>query len=231
MKRLLDQGPSESVVATDPFVWFRYLKKEGCRGLRLHYHRAEENTFAKEHQLAGFAGAGGVWRIEAIYADHSDFWAGRWQVTQKDDPGHHIWSVNYGRTEVGMPTLHLKIDLEPVAAELQDALEAIIRFSRGAGLDAWAEFFEKAAARLTSDEPAKGYYNEALVPLGDFELQAQRILFAAGEAWAFGGMGSWNDVNIQDPEKYRAYEKVSARLYDAFNQAIVAAVNSVSLAN
>lgn len=226
--RVIDRK-KESVVATDPLVWFRYLQKEGCRGLRLHYRAAEERLPAKEHQLAGFVGGGGVWRIEAVYAGHCDFWASRWQVTRKDDPDNHIWCVNYGRTEVGIPTLHPKVDLVPVAAELQDALEAITRFSHGAGLDFWAEFFQKAAARLAADEPAAGFHNEALVPPGDYDLQAQRVLFTAGSAWAFGGMGTWNDVYIPNPVENDDYDKVSKRLYDAFNKAVVAAVNSVSL--
>jgi hypothetical protein len=46
-----------------------------------------------------------------------------------------------------------------------------------------------AATRLNSDAPSAGYYNEALVPDGEYSLQARQVLFAAGSAWAFGGMG------------------------------------------
>jgi len=39
-------------------------------------------------------------------------------------------------------------------------------------------------------------------------------------------MGSWNDQYFEDPKDNQVYDQVSARLYDAINSAIVAAVNS-----
>jgi hypothetical protein len=89
-----------------------------------------------------------------------------------------------------------------------------------------ADFFQKAAARLNSDAPAAGYYNEALIPDREYSLQARQVLFTAGSAWAFGGMGSWNDLLFEKAEDNERYNNVPARLYDAINRAVVAAVNS-----
>lgn len=219
-------GSNELLIAIDPYFWYRYLQHEGCRTLRLYYHPAQERPPAREHQLAGMIGGGGVWLIEAIFDDHSDFWSARWQVTRKDDPNNLIWSVNYGRTYVQQPTVNLQFDLAVAAAGLLGALGAILQFALQKHLSNWADFFQKAMPRLGSDAPAAGYYYEALVPDQDYSLEARRILYTAASAWAFGGMGSWNDQYFEDPKDNQVYDEVSARLYDAINSAIVAAVNS-----
>lgn len=219
-------GSNELLIAIDPYFWYRYLQQEGCRTLRLYYHPAKERPSAREHQLAGMIGGGGVWLIEAIFDDHSDFWSARWQVTRKDDPNNLIWSVNYGRTYVRQPTVNLQFNLAVAAAGLLGALGAILQFALQKQLGNWADFFQKAMLRLGSDTPAAGYYYEALVPEQAYSLEARRVLYTACSAWAFGGMGSWNDQYFEDPKDNQVYDEVSARLYDAINSAIVAAVNS-----
>jgi hypothetical protein len=223
-------GKNELLIAIDPNFWFQYLQHFGCRMLRLYYESSKETLPAKEHQLAGMIGGGGVWLIEAIFADHSDFWSGRWQVTRKEDPDDRIWWVNYLRSQVNLATVDLQFDLAATAAELHAALEGVVAFALRKDLGDWGEFFQKALARLNSDAPAAGFYNEALIPvgelsIGEFSLQARQVFFAAGSAWAFGGMGSWNDMYFEKSEDNEQYGAVSARLYDAINRAIVASVN------
>ena len=181
---------------------------------------------AREHQLAGFVGGGGIWLIEAIHDRHSNFWSGRWQVTQQEDPDRRIWCVNYGRARVNLPTVNLQFDLAAAAAEFRAALDAIIAFAREIDQEFWADFFQKAAAHLTSDTPGEGYHYGDIVPGEEYELEARRVLYAAGAAWAFGGMGSWNDLYIQDPGKVKPYDEVTVRTYDSSIKAILAAVNS-----
>jgi len=218
-------GQNELLVAIDPYFWFRYLQGEGCQALKLYYQPAKENPLAREHQLTGFVGGGGTWLIEAIFAAHSDFWASRWQVTRKDDPDHRIWSVKYGRTSVNLATVNQQLDLAATANELYESLGAIIEFTVQQNLASWTDFFQKAAQRLNSDTPEAGYYNEALAPEGEYSLHPRQLLYTAGSAWAFGGMGSWNDLSFEKAEDNERYNNVSARLYDAINRAIVAAVN------
>lgn len=224
----VDSG-NELQIAIDPYYWFRYLQKVGCRALRLYYYPAKENPLAKEYKMAGFVGGGGTWLIEAIFHGHSDFWASRWQVTRKDDPDGRIWSVKYGRTSVNLATVNEQFDVTMTAKFLYEALEATIAFTVQQNLGNWTDFFQKAAQRLNSNTPAAGYYNEALVPEGDYSLPPRQLLYAAGSAWAFGGMGSWNDLSFEKPEDNERYNNVTARLYDVITHAIVAGVNSMRL--
>jgi hypothetical protein len=218
---------NELLIAIDPNFWFQYLQHYGCRMLRLYYESSKETLPAKEHQLAGMIGGGGVWLIEAIFADHSDFWSSRWQVTRKEDPDDRIWCVNYVRSHMNLTIVNLQFDLAATVDELRTVLEGVAEFALRKNLGGWGEFFQKALARLNSDAPAAGFYNEALIPDGEYGLQARQVFFAAGSAWAFGGMGSWNDMYFEKSEDNEQYGAVSARLYDSINRAIVASVNGL----
>jgi hypothetical protein len=72
--------------------------------------------------------------------------------------------------------------------------------------DAWARYFDDALASGALDE---------LLPAPTAPLEARRLSGLVGSAWAFGGMGSWNDVAEDE-----------AGLYDALVVAQVAAVNA-----
>ncbi|MBL4620532.1 MAG: hypothetical protein JKX88_10605, partial [Marinicaulis sp.] len=59
---------------------------------------------------------------------------------------------------------------------------------------------------------------------------AHKLLSAVSAAWVFGGMGSWNDA-VYGPEHDEEYSHVSADLYIALQDAIVAVVNSTFAEN
>ena len=54
-------------------------------------------------------------------------------------------------------------------------------------------------------------------------LEARQLLATASHAWVFGGMGSWNDVALTDDERYKP---VTAELFEAVLEAVVAATNA-----
>ena len=55
--------------------------------------------------------------------------------------------------------------------------------------------------------------------------EAERLLKAAGRAWVFGAMGSWNDVGVDAALKPR-YESASKVLFDALARAVLVSANS-----
>src|SRR6185295_15945004 len=102
------------LLARDPGDWFRLLKKDGCKKIRLYYHPAENQPSGEEHKLAGLVGGGGTWMIETIYRRHSNYWFNRWEVTNKDDPKGRIWSVSYGMIDKAQPTTDTQLDTREV---------------------------------------------------------------------------------------------------------------------
>jgi hypothetical protein len=80
---------------------------------------------------------------------------------------------------------------------------------------------------LSADDPFALVYHKDLAPHGLLSRPASQLLAACQAAWAFGGMGSWNDMSFQGAEQ-RRYERLSYELYALINRAICAATNSSS---
>jgi len=215
----------EKTFTADPVEWFKKLKKDKCKKLSLFYQSSADQSTGPDHKLAGFVGGGGTWLIEAIYDKHSDFWANNWAVTNKEAADRKIWSVKYGATAWEQPTQNLQFDLATVKNEVGEALSNISNFAGRHQLDNWTSIFEKARKTLDADNPAVDFYHKDLIVAKNYSLAARQLLFAAGLAWVFGGMGSWNDLGFGTDEDNKLYDDLSAALYGAINTAVMAAVN------
>jgi len=234
-KSVLSSRPKEVKVADDPLQWFQGLKKQGCKRLRLFYTPSENTpTKTPDHKLAGMVGGGGTWMIETIYGKFSHYWFNRWQVTQKDDlrpsvdgpPDRPVWSVSYGRIDKDQPVTDKQFHIKDTSSLLEQSLKAIAGFAESQHLPSWAETFNKARSILDSINPIQDYYHQDLLVEKHYSLEARQLLAAAGAAWVFGGMGSWNDLVFDSENINKTYDERSAQLYNAINQAVQAVANS-----
>ncbi len=221
-----DSKLKENVIATNPTDWFQYLKNEGCKYLRLYYEYSKDQSFVKDHKLAGLVGGGGSWLIEAVYDNHSNYWNNTWEVTNQEAEDNKIWSVSYTLTFKNLQTSNLQIDNNKIKENLRQTLTDIADFATKQELAPWAELFEKAKSVLESSTPESDYYHADLIPLSKFSLTAKQIIFSAGSAWVFGGMGSWNDLSFYNEEDIEMYDTLSEKLYSNINQAFIAGINS-----
>lgn len=223
---LLGSKPKENVLTKSSEEWFKLLKQSGCKNLRLYYKHSDRNSQAPDHQLAGFVGGGGTWMIEAVHNDKSYFWANRWEVTKENDPNKKIWSVDYAIVASSKNAQDTHYNLEDIRTELESNISKVALFASNNNLSFWADFFSKSLKKLGSEKPNEDFYHTDLIINDNYGLAVQQLLFAAGSAWAFGGMGSWNDAWFENKETYKEYENLTAKLYDIVCQAIVAATNS-----
>lgn len=225
-KQFFSSKPKEKIVAENPTKWFEYLKADGCKHLRLYFEYSKDQSFAKDHKLAGLVGGGGTWLIEAVYDNYSNYWANRWEVTNQNAADNKIWTVNYGMTVAKQHTSNLQIDNEKTKNELRQTLTEIADFAFRQNLQNWGEKFDKAKLILDSSSPEENYYHKDLIPLDNYSLTAKQILFSAGSSWVFGGMGSWNDLWFDSKEDEKTYDRLSEQLYSNINKAIIAATNT-----
>jgi hypothetical protein len=224
-KQFFFSKPKEKVVAENPIKWFEFLKTDGCKHLRLYFEYSKDQSFAKDHKLAGLVGGGGTWLIEAIYDSYSNYWANRWEVTNQNATDNKIWTVNYGITIAKQHISNLQIDNEKAKLKLRQTLIEIADFAFKQNLQSWGELFDKAIKTMDSTSPEANYHTD-LIPLDNYSLTAKQLLFSAGNAWVFGGMGSWNDLGFDNKEDNETYDRLSEQLYSNINEAIIASTNT-----
>ena len=214
----------EEICAVDPLKWFKLLKKERCLNLRLTYLPAEKNDFGPEYNLAGFVGGAGSWSIESNFGSYSHYWQKRWQISEQEL--NTSWEVNYIREVRNFQPTNQQFDLEQTKSEFEKIINRLIDFCINQNITTWLETFEKSKIALGHQHPNKLYYHNDLIVIKNYSLAAQQLLFAACNAWVFGGMGWWNDMGFEDKEVQENYLDLSQRLYDQIIKSIIVAINS-----
>lgn len=225
-KKFFFLEPKESVIANNPTEWFNYLKTDGCKHLRLYFEYSKDQSFAKDHKLAGIVGGGGSWLIESVYDNYSNYWSSKWEVINQHASDSKTWAVNYRMTLKKQPVSNLQIDNRRIKEELGQTLKEIADFAFEKDLRNWGDLFAKAILALESLTPESSYFHRDLIPADKYSLTAKQIIFAANSAWVFGGMGSWNDLSFNCKEDNETYDRLSEQLYSIINEAIIAGTNT-----
>ena len=180
-----------------------------------------------EHSLVAFANAG-RWSILATGTtkrrllktarNTSAYWHATWKVGDRNAPDSRIWLVSYDAFPAP-DAVAVVPELDQAEEELVGALTEAHYLAVEQELDSWAEWFRKALA----PDPEMPYHPDMLP--SDWPGSAQRCAARAAQAWVFGGMGSWNDLYLPDPEVQERYRNVSRTLYSAVLNALLAATN------
>jgi hypothetical protein len=218
-----DGAPIGESYAADPLQWFVRLAADGVVGLRLHWFSSETKDI-RDWETAGFAGGGGRRLIEAVKATASDYWEAQHLVADPSDSERKIWAATYWQAGTDYQTPDLPVpSLGALKAELNDTLREIHAYALKEKLSPFAQLFVEARELLNGSAPLDypGYFQslQQFVP----ELAARQLIGAAGRAWVFGGMGSWNDLGRRGDE---AYDALSERLWWALVNGVTGAANA-----
>lgn len=214
------------LIASNSNEWFKFLKKENCKKLKLFYLRPKKSESFEVYKIAGFIGGGGTWLIEAVYDGYSDFWTSKWKVTDKKANDRKIWTVYYSKIDFHKALKTKKDDIDKIEAEFSNVLYELIEFSHLKNLSRFEVIFKTAQKTLDSLTPDEHYYHKDLVVKANYKLIARQLLFSAGISWVFGGMGSWNDLGFSDKKDNETYNDLSKKLYDIICKSILASINS-----
>jgi hypothetical protein len=223
-KKTLLSKSKNVLKAKNPNEWFQYLLSSKCRKIRLYYQPSRNQL--QDHKMAGFVGGGGAWIIETIYKNDSNLWWNSWSVTDQNTKDKKTWSVKYVCDVHKSKIIDKQDDMDVIRTLLESSLMDIEEFAFRNDLENWGNVFSKARKILNSDEPEHDFYHKDIIVRKNYPLPVRQILFSAGSAWVFGGMGSWNDMVFNKTDDSQNYERLSASLYSAINQAILATVNS-----
>lgn len=214
------QSAKETLVASDPLAWFKGLAKNS-KGLRLHAVRRDRWNMP-DWMSVGLAGGGSQWLIETRGSPPTLLWSDEWTVADSHEGDDRPWAVTY-RGGPGLAPVQ-PMDLDQAEQGLRRALEAILAFARK--IDShFADFFEQALAILERRADGGGSVMDNFGPPGFAAPKAERLLTACRAAWAFGGMGAWNDGAYGGAET-AAGDRLTDDLFDRLQAALSAVASS-----
>lgn len=220
-RRRFLRSPEIRPIGAAPIDWFRHLAGAGI--LRVDVVVWDATGRLTSHVAAGFAG-GGSWGIRTAGAGATSLWLGRWSPDHRGDPEDRIWSVAY-REFPGRSPAPPRASIAEAAERLRAALARAERLASDADVSPWAAWFGDALRKLDAS-PVTFEYHPEILPATGYGLPARRLLAACERAWAFGGMGSWNDLGFADPDLEARYRAVTPELYAAVVNGVAVAVNS-----
>jgi hypothetical protein len=215
----------QTEVATTPNGWFEHLKAEDVPEVRL-YCTPQNDPGIPDRMSAGFVGGGGTWSMKVTdRKGQTTVWLSKWEVWNQDAPERRIWRVSYGRFSELQSRSDPFIDLDGAIARLRVAIQNVCTFSEKHDCGAFTIAFARALQTLDSRGSTLHGHHKDLAPDGCVPPLARCMLDACQTAWVFGGMGSWNDLSFDGPDRTE-YDRVSGKLFTALNEAIYTGANS-----
>lgn len=216
----LRRKPREVLRHGDPNDWLRSLRKSTETRAWLSFS-GTENPRAPDHQMAGFVGGGGDWKLNVTANGFTESWMSRWEVTNRNTKNNRIWGVTYVCSDTPSRVTRIPLpDLALVTKRLHSTLYQARQFAAMHSYDTWAKKFSKALDCLEPTTRVTFPEYVQFVCLDAYPEAAQRLFSAAFTGWVFGGMGSWNDLGFDSASERDRYDKISTELYTAINDAI-----------
>lgn len=201
--------------------WLSWLRKGGATRIWLTLPAA---TGALPPHVASAFAHGGQWGLLAT-GGRPSLWIPSWEVGDRDAPDNRIWSVRL----VGSWADDLDAPSPPHVDDAAEALRLSLidagDVARGQNLDFWANWFDEAIRCWEVDDTEIPFHPD-MAPGASVSTEAFRLLAMATKSWVFGGMGSWNDVWLEEPAAQGRIDEVSRRLYEHMLEAFVAATNT-----
>jgi len=199
--------PRRTLIAVSPCDWFSWLGQRGVTALRL------------------VMGRDGGWTIRSRNHRFDASWGSKLRYRPGAHEDGRDWTLAYVGTKRHPPASRSELDVTSAAINLRSALDDAATFARSMNLYDWQQRFMEARSALESRAPSIPYYADMLLAP---EADVQRLAAASTKAWVFGGMGSWNDVELARRRWRAEHRMLTARLYAAVVDGIAASANARS---
>lgn len=203
-------------------AWLSWLRKSGATRIWLAVPATTHGALPP-HVASAFAN-GGQWGLHTT-GRRASVWVPTWEVGDRNAADKRIWSVRFAGSKVDSSAAPSRPAIGATAEALKTALVEASHFARTNDLTSWADWFDDAVRRSEGDVPEIPYHPDMAPPTA-VGAEALRLLAMAGKSWVFGGMGSWNDVWLEDQAARSRFDEVSGRLYKCMLDAFVAATNA-----
>lgn len=229
------RGPRPTVLAPDVTAWIGQVVAAGATDAWLRHGRDERAEIPGRVQAA-FANGGGLWSVVVSGPRGAEGWIVQARFAPEGDPDPRTWWQRwspFGPARVHRPweLFFVRVPMDPqgIAGPVPDlthctrrlrlALEGNRDFATRWRLKPWAQYFDAALAALGGESAPDSDLPDFAIP-DVFGASANRLLAAAARSWCFGGMGTWNDIIVDDDAEQERQEALASELYEALVEAI-----------
>nr|WP_294943444.1 hypothetical protein [uncultured Mucilaginibacter sp.] len=213
-------GLDGDIVAANPIKWFKFLEKEGCLKLSLHY-RLPASSEPKESQTPD--SLKGSLYIEAVYKNYSHFWFYRWFKLKASE--NDSWNVRYYLAYRFENTIDEKVNLQNAKKRLHDVLQKSILLASDNDFLKWADIFSIAFNALNSQEPESIIWKSGLIENTAALLLTRQVLYATLIAFISYDEDIWK-VKPFGTNAGAALAPLTEEFYGVIIDALVATANA-----
>jgi hypothetical protein len=208
--------------------WVQHMRLQGVERIELdavgQLGKEADNESLPRHLRTAFSTTLGP-TIVAHTKRNSEVWRSESTVIpEAARTGDLVWHISYRQVYNG-PRLALShTSVADASRALQRSLTRIRQFAEVNGHLSWGEFFGAASSVLAGKTTSDDAWSQLAA---GSPPDAGVLLAAAAKGWAFGGMGSWNDLDFSGDDNAQAnYNRVTSEHFQASLTAIDAAANA-----
>jgi hypothetical protein len=208
--------------------WVQHMRLQGVERLELdavgQLGKEADNESLPRHVRTAFSTTLGP-TIVAHTKRNSEVWRAEWTALPEAERTDDLaWLIAYRQVYTGPRLTLIHTSVTDASRSLNRSLTRIQQFAEVNGHVEWGDFFAAAGRVLSGKtDPDEAHSRLLAEPTPD----ANRLLSAAAKGWAFGGMGSWNDLDFSgDDDAEVNYNRVTSEHYQASLTAIDAATNA-----
>jgi hypothetical protein len=208
--------------------WVQHMRLQGVERLELdavgQLGKEADNESLPRHVRTAFSTTLGP-TIVAHTKRNSEVWRAEWTALPEAERTNDIvWLIAYRQVYTGPRLTLTHTSVTDASRSLNRSLTRIQQFAEVNGHVEWGDFFAAAGRVLAGKVDLDDTHRRLLA---EPSLDANRLLGAAAKGWAFGGMGSWNDLDFSgDDDAEVNYNRVTSEHYQASLTAIDAATNA-----
>jgi hypothetical protein len=208
------------LVGANPVRWFKYLEKDDCLKLALHFDSKRDKQNESE-TISPYIN--GTLYIEAVYKSYSNFWHCKW-YKQGESSTEYKWNIRYYLPFRFENTVNSIINFTTAAERLREVLNKCMQFTMDNDFLQWSQTCSIAIKVLESTEPQTVFNKSAVINNDRYPLNVRRMIYSTLIAFMHPDENLWT-IQYKKEEDKVMLAKLRDEFYEALINGLMAAIN------
>jgi hypothetical protein len=208
-----------NLVGANPVRWFKYLEKDDCLNLALHFDSKRDKQNESE-TISPYIN--GTLYIEAVYKSYSNFWHCKWY--KQGESSTYKWNIRYYLPFRFENTVNSIINFTTAAERLREVLNKCMQFTMDNDFLQWSQTCSIAIKVLESTEPQTVFNKSAVINNDRYPLNVRRMIYSTLIAFMRPDENLWT-IQYKKEEDKVMLAKLRDEFYEALINGLMAAIN------